>query len=482
VSDADPAELARWLISNSELKTSSADVERDLWYETHRRLKKLDPPHARWVSKILEKGSAVENLETVQDVPTKKGKENRATPKSILTPLRVPDPVQACPEETWTMLKEFIRKWVWLSDPSDVTLSALWIATTYLKPILGSFYHFLPEGRTETGKTQLLTVAALLSYEGYMAHNPTPAALFRALNDNPDITLFLEEQNIPKRLEGEAKEVVDLFLVMVDRGKKVLRVEKTDTRFHAVEYAVFGGIGFTSKNLESMQEDLFNRCITIAMGKPPVEQARPKITFVDSDEARAVRSRLNAMRKAMLERHPVVPSSEAFAQSYRFRDMFDVLKIAADYFGVTNELEAGLVERMKAYRLFKRETHYGEVVKALIGAWTSAKERGGNPTLADVVSLLDAVDGADGKTYLLGRKAVATMLRKLKVRLTERKTMNRSDTYIELSKEDLLRLANDFGHGDYAEDLGVVATQMTLPTATEPVSAAPAARVTQPNG
>ncbi len=409
--------------------------------------------------KLLRKHASLLKDIDVNAISAPKRIDSTGTEKTIVTPLPLPEPHS--PLGVWDALGRFEQRYIWFPEDSSHLLLKLWIAHTYVKEQLTDDYHLLPAGKTESGKNQVLHTVFLTSSSGYAASSMKPAGLFRSVEANPTMTLILEEFTVPYNPDEDSKDIVELLLSMISRNKKVIRVERISEEFQPIEYNLFGGVAFSTKDLGRFQEDLRNRCIVLPTVKAPLEEQRPKLAAIDTDETRAIRSGLLGAAQEMRARWDALVAREppkSFRRFYRFKDIYMVLQPVARYFGVERELEEALMEKVREYAAYKRESFDGEVIGTLVRAYAGVRKRlesdsnaPKHPTLDTLfaLNLPSEIELPNGRSKKVTKRMVAAILRKHGCELVEEKSREKEHiaraTYIVIKETYLADLASEFG-------------------------------------
>jgi hypothetical protein len=376
----------------------------------------------------------------------RKAKAEKDSHKIIATPLELPSAI--APGGVWDELTSIVDRYLWLPEQDDYMLLKLWIAWTYVKTNATAAFHLLFSGRTESGKNQGLGLVYLCANTGYSSSSMKPAGLFRLVNGRPDLTLILEEFSIPYRPDEDTVEVVELLLAMIARGKKVIRVERIDGVFVPCEYSIFGGVAFSTKHIERLQEDLRNRCIVISTVKAPLENKKPLLAVVDTDETKRIRAKLVGVRDEILKNPLKFHEPRSFKRNYRFKDIFMMLAPVAHYFGKSVELERALLKQAQDYAEAKRESFTGDVVGALVRAYEERKDPKQAPSLDELLKLAPAeIETGYGKDKKVSKKMVAGVLKKVGASLVEERTKDARTTYVVLKPAFLLDLKDEYGLG-----------------------------------
>ena len=192
-------------------------------------------------------------------------------------------------QSTLLHLKKTIDKYMELQDIDDKTIISLWMLGTYLFPLFNSFPYFYVQGLKNTGKSKLITLFSLCSFNGLNAGSITSSALFRVI-DIYRPTLCLDEAEFlsnPKNVS----EINYLLLNGYKKGAEAIRSMQQSEKggdykplsFYLYSPKVIANIGGIDDVIES-------RCISINLTRAIT--SRGDLYPEDNNEFKELRTQL----------------------------------------------------------------------------------------------------------------------------------------------------------------------------------------------
>jgi hypothetical protein len=202
--------------------------------------------------------------------PPRQSRSSRRVP----TPEPEPEPEanEAEPPDGAAMVRqveETIRKYVVLVEEEYLPVT-LWTIATHAAQRFDCFpYLALISAAKRSGKTRLLEVLETMVYRPWRGTAPSPAALYRMLEDGP--TLLLDEN---EALNGKNKsESAQILLAALNAGhRKGATVPRCDGSKHEIKhFRVYGPKAFAA--IGRLPDTLLDRSIVIAMKRRKRGQA-----------------------------------------------------------------------------------------------------------------------------------------------------------------------------------------------------------------
>jgi hypothetical protein len=132
-----------------------------------------------------------------------------------------------------------IERYCELSDRRDAHLIASWIVGSYVHPLFATFPRLHFRGEAASGKTKLLQVISLLSFNGLLVISPTPAILYRLI-DPLRPTFALDE--IEHLDTNERRDILNILNAGYKAGLHVPRSERVGDTFRVVPYNAFAPV------------------------------------------------------------------------------------------------------------------------------------------------------------------------------------------------------------------------------------------------
>lgn len=166
------------------------------------------------------------------------------------------------PVEVFEKLIEILKKYIEFDDPRYYVLVAAWIIGTYFHKRFSCFPYLFINAVKRSGKTKLLTVLSLLTYNAVFSANMSTSSLFR-LTQSAGATTLADEQEDMNDPERKA-DFRSLFNAGYKRGTVVYRTEKgpNDT-YVPTPYDPYSPKGLA--NINGLEDVLEDRCISLTM-------------------------------------------------------------------------------------------------------------------------------------------------------------------------------------------------------------------------
>lgn len=174
--------------------------------------------------------------------------------KEFLASLNIVDPKELF-EEIKLVYESFI-------DFPHLDFISLWVIGTYLFPSFRSYPYVYIGGISQSGKTKLLQVTALLAFNSIFSNNMSTSAIFRLIQ-NARCSLFIDESE--KLVNPERNlDMRSILLQGYKSGAKVYRTEKNSREKFVVEsFEVYSPKMLA--NISGIEDVLESRCIRFVM-------------------------------------------------------------------------------------------------------------------------------------------------------------------------------------------------------------------------
>lgn len=176
---------------------------------------------------------------------------------SVQTVLNLKELAPVDPSELLCKLLTILESYIEFDDPRYYLLNAIWVIGTYFYKRFESYPYLFLNAVKRSGKTKLLTVLSLLSYNSIFSPNMSVASLFRLINNNGSTAIFDETEDL-KDPEKRA-DMRSLLLSGYKRGPLVYRVEEVDGSRIPVPYDVYAPKALA--NISGIEDVLEDRCI-----------------------------------------------------------------------------------------------------------------------------------------------------------------------------------------------------------------------------
>ncbi len=116
--------------------------------------------------------------------------------------------------DVFSLIKSYIKRFIFLKQEETYSLLALWVIGTYLYRVFRYFPYIHLNAEKGSGKTMLMEVLAPLCFNGQISINSTEAVLFRDIQNNSP-TMFLDEL---EKMSKEEKEKYSGILSVLKTG------------------------------------------------------------------------------------------------------------------------------------------------------------------------------------------------------------------------------------------------------------------------
>lgn len=229
------------------------------------------------------------------------------------------------------LIHEQIDYYLDWSDKVLYDFFAVWFIGTYFHQLFTSYPYVELFSSKASGKTKLLVIGALLSFNGYHVTGITPATLFRMVQDCRT-SLFIDEAEYDKHDIKDLRGLLSGYTkgVLVPRAieKKIGGVKRHDVEFYEVySPKMLAGIS-------GVENVLADRCITTILERPNLQTKEGKTKanrYPDNTEEKWCKIR-DLCYSAMLERFTEV------RQAYdKLKEVLSVVSVYSDAISVTDQ-------------------------------------------------------------------------------------------------------------------------------------------------
>ena len=163
-----------------------------------------------------------------------------------------------------TLSNLILKSYVELTDERFYDCVALWIIATYFYRIFRTFPYLHLYGEFHSGKTKVMQIAVLLSFNGEMLTDTTAAALFRLIHFNGSTCGIDEAENLTRDRDETAATLLAILRSGYKKGSTVPRCEGDgDSGFKVVRYDSYSPKVIAGT--KGLEKALTSRCIQIVM-------------------------------------------------------------------------------------------------------------------------------------------------------------------------------------------------------------------------
>ncbi|MBI3332137.1 hypothetical protein HYZ99_04240 [Candidatus Peregrinibacteria bacterium] len=178
-----------------------------------------------------------------------------------------------------------LREYVELSDERHFHCLSLWIIATYYFRLFPAFPYLHITGEYQSGKTKVLQMLALLSFNGeLLTSTSSPASVIRLVHANGTTCCLDEVEHLWNAQDEHSRSLQDVLRSGYKRGVSVFKCEpgKKKGQFDVVNYDPYspkalGGI-------ERLEQALASRCIQIVMLRSTNDVLLNKEVEIESNE------------------------------------------------------------------------------------------------------------------------------------------------------------------------------------------------------
>ncbi len=152
------------------------------------------------------------------------------------------------PAELFESLRQYITRFIYFTEPCHADLVCIWVMGTYVSRVFNYFPYVWLNAEKGSGKSLLMHVLSALAFNGDVLVNPTPAVVFRDIDQNAT-TLFIDEfERYRKQDKEAAAAILSLLNVGFQKSGVVKRVDRARSgafevqRFQAYSPKMLAGI------------------------------------------------------------------------------------------------------------------------------------------------------------------------------------------------------------------------------------------------
>lgn len=154
------------------------------------------------------------------------------------------------PAELLEELRKYITRFIYFSEVHHADFLALWVMGTYVFRVFNYFPYIWLNAEKGSGKSLLMHVLSALAFNGDVLLNPTPAVLFRDIDQNAT-TLFIDEF---ERFRKQDKETATAILSLLNAGFQKSGVVKRVDRSRSGSFKVQQFQAYSPKMLAGINE------------------------------------------------------------------------------------------------------------------------------------------------------------------------------------------------------------------------------------
>jgi len=187
-------------------------------------------------------------------------------------------------KELFNRIKELYKKYIYFDEEGFYDVLPLWDIGTYFFTLFDAYPYVDLWGLKRSGKTKVMTVSSLISFNAVKFVNMSEAALFRIVDQNKP-TLYIDEaENLWKQDKGEddTTDIVALLNAGWMKGDKVPRIEKTEGKQTAKYFDPYCPKMLGS--IKGLKGALHDRCIKVVMVRTKKEDRRGDMWPSERDE------------------------------------------------------------------------------------------------------------------------------------------------------------------------------------------------------
>jgi len=167
--------------------------------------------------------------------------------------------VKVEPQELYIAVKTMFETYIEFEDPIVYDFLTLWTIGTYFFHLFNTYPYLYIHGMKRTGKTKLLTVLSLQSYNAIFSGNISTSSVFRLVQSGRCTLLIDETEKLsnPER----ALDFRNLLLNGYKKGAPVYRTHKDTLKPEPFEVYSPKAVA----NIRGLEDVLEDRCITLIM-------------------------------------------------------------------------------------------------------------------------------------------------------------------------------------------------------------------------
>jgi len=150
--------------------------------------------------------------------------QSRFSPQAVIEYLQ--DSRHINPAALLEKLRKYITRFIYFTELHQADFVALWVMGTYVFRVFNYFPYIWLNAEKGSGKSLLMHVLSALAFNGDVLVNPTPAVVFRDIDQNAT-TLFIDEfEKYRKQDKETAAAILSLLNVGFQKSGVVKRVDR----------------------------------------------------------------------------------------------------------------------------------------------------------------------------------------------------------------------------------------------------------------
>lgn len=170
------------------------------------------------------------------------------------------------PTKLFLKIRELYEKYITFDQEELYDLFAIWDIGTYFFTLFDTYPYINLWGLKNSGKSKVMILSSLLSFNAEMMVNMTPAVLFRLVDQNK-ATLYIDEaENLWSQREkgdDDTSDIVALLNAGWMKGSKVARMEKKEDGMQPVYFDPYCPKMLAS--IKGLKGALESRCVQVVM-------------------------------------------------------------------------------------------------------------------------------------------------------------------------------------------------------------------------
>ncbi len=184
--------------------------------------------------------------------------KNRWSSEGITSWLDSAQPVKQ--QMLFETIRQLFEQYMDLQAPAEYDILACFVVGTYCFELFETFPILFLTALKDSGKSKLMKLVRLLSFNGEPASSITEAAFFRSIEGTKG-NLCIDEYEL---IDTDRKKLCDQLLnAGIEKGARVKRVEKINNRFVTRSYDVY--CPKVVANISGLPESTLSRCIVFRL-------------------------------------------------------------------------------------------------------------------------------------------------------------------------------------------------------------------------
>lgn len=174
--------------------------------------------------------------------------QSRFSPRAIIDYIENDRNVN--PATLFEELCKYIRRFIYFTESHQAEFLGLWVMGTYVFRVFNYFPYIWLNAEKGSGKSLLMHVLSALAFNGDVLVNPTPAVLFRDIDQNAT-TLFIDEF---EKFRKQDKETVTAIMSILNVGFQKSGVVKRASRTQSGDFDLQTFWAYSPKMLAGINE------------------------------------------------------------------------------------------------------------------------------------------------------------------------------------------------------------------------------------